>query len=85
MVPKDQDVDENVVIREAVGKTIQHMRVYRESGQCHEVSLWFTDDTELTIEIESRTQINVKHLSRAENDPEGITARMDILKVSAQE
>ena len=79
MYPTREDDHDNVTVPEVVGKTIGHMRVYLEAEDCHEVSLWFTDGTQLTVEIESRTQINLKHLSRPEEDPDRITERMNIL------
>ena len=85
MYPTRGDDDDNVSIPEVVGKTIGHMRVYLEADDCHEVSLWFTDGTQLTVEIESRTQINLKHLSLPEDDPDRITERTNILKARTGE
>ena len=80
MYPTNEDSHDNVSVPEVVGKTIGHMRVYLEADDCHEVSLWFTDGTQLTVEIESRTQINLKHMTRPKDDPDHITERMNILK-----
>ncbi len=63
MYPTRKEDDDNVSVPEVI-ETIGHMRVYLEAEDRHEVSLWFTDGTQLTIEIESRTQINLKHLPR---------------------
>lgn len=79
MFPTCEDQHDNVAVPEVVGKTIAHMRVYLEADDCHEVGLWFTDGTQLTVEIESRTQINLKHLTRPEDDPDRITEKMNIL------
>ena len=76
---EQHDCDGNVAIPEVVGKTIEQMRVYAMSDGSHEVGLWFTDGTQMTVEIESRTEVNLKHLSRPKDDPDRITARMDIL------
>ena len=82
--PEQHNRDDNVAVLEVVGKTIEHMRVYEMSDGSHEVGLWFTDGTQMTVEIESRTQINLKHLSRPKDDPDRITAQMDILHARAR-
>ena len=71
--------DDNILVPEVVGKTITQMRVYAEGPDCFEVGLWFTDGTELTVEIETRTQINLKHVGLPDQEPNNITAQMNVL------
>ena len=61
------------------------MRVYAESDDCYEVGLWFTDGSQMTVEIENRTRVNLKHLTRPKDEPDRITAQMNILHVRTEE
>lgn len=68
----------NVEVPEVVGKTIQQMRIYAESD-CYEIALWFSDGTSISVEIEDRTQINLKHMGVSKKGPDDIIAQMNIL------
>ena len=62
---------------EAVGRTVETLRVSDDPPYGREVHLTFTDGTRLSIEMEIETMVKTKHYRMTEGDLEVLLQRED--------